>query len=371
MLATFTLVIVLCTLVGGKTREKQFVIINGKFENDAVNEYVSNASVPISEEVEAYRGAVTEVCIEYGIEDYVDLLLAIMMQESGGKGQDVFQCSESLGLSPDTIHVEQSINQGVSLMASLLEAAGVTGPADLEHIRLAIQAYNFGRGYISYALEHGGGWTQENTYAFARLKSGGRRNIGLRAEILGPWKYGDQHYTQHVLRYYPYMTYSSEGEAALVPLESRMSWLFPNGIPTSDAGMTQYLTTISVPVVDANGKQSTISLTVHRQLATEIKAIFEELNAMGFPVRGTDTAGYAWREMATSESISHHSYGCVIDLNWNSNPMIGVTGGEYLPGTDPYSVTPQVVEIFKKHGFYWGGDWTSSKDYMHFTYTNH
>ena len=51
--------------------------------------------------------------------------------------------------------------------------------------------------------------------------------------------------------------------------------------------------------------------------------------------------------------------------------MIGVTEGKYQPGVDPYSVTPEVVAIWKKHGFFWGGDWKSSKDYMHFTYTNH
>ena len=33
--------------------------------------------------------------IEYDIEDYVSLLQAIMMQESGGKGNDPMQASES------------------------------------------------------------------------------------------------------------------------------------------------------------------------------------------------------------------------------------------------------------------------------------
>ena len=38
----------------------------------------------------------------------------------------------------------------------------------------------------------------------------------------------------------------------------------------------------------------------------------------------------------------------------------------------PYYNNPQVVAIFKAHGFYWGGDWSPSfYDPMHFTYTNH
>lgn len=54
----------------------------------------------------------------------------------------------------------------------------------------------------------------------------------------------------------------------------------------------------------------------------------------------------------------------------DSNPLVYHGTGAYRPGSDPYSVTQQVVNIWKKHGFYWGGDWKSYKDYMHFTYTN-
>ena len=152
---------------------------------------------------------------------------------------------------------------------------------------------------------------------------------------------------------------------------SRLKWLFPAGLPVTPVQMQLYLTTIKVPVIDENGKSSTIQLTIHKKLVREITAVFNELKAIGFPVRKSDTAAYNWRNMASGSSRSHHSYGCVVDLNWNSNPMIGVTAGSYRPGTDPYSVTSQVVQIWKNHGFYWGGDWKTTKDYMHFTYTNH
>ena len=152
---------------------------------------------------------------------------------------------------------------------------------------------------------------------------------------------------------------------------SRLNWLFPDGLPVTPVQMQLYLTTIKVPVIDENGKSSTIQLTIHKKLEREITAVFSELKAIGFPVRKSDTAAYNWRNMVSGSSRSHHSYGCVVDLNWNSNPMIGVTAGSYRPGTDPYSVTSQVVQIWKNHGFYWGGDWKTTKDYMHFTYTNH
>ena len=152
---------------------------------------------------------------------------------------------------------------------------------------------------------------------------------------------------------------------------SRLKWLFPAGLPVTPVQMQLYLTTIKVPVIDENGKSSTIQLTIHKKLVREITAVFNELKAIGFPVRKSDTAAYNWRNMASGSSRSHHSYGCVVDLNWNSNPMIGVTAGSYRPGKDPYSVTSRVVQIWKNHGFYWGGDWKTTKDYMHFTYTNH
>lgn len=147
--------------------------------------------------------------------------------------------------------------------------------------------------------------------------------------------------------------------------------LFPNGVPTTKAEMERYLVTITVPIKDENGMSSTLQLRVHKNLTKNFMRAFQDMYTMGFPVRAEDTDTYNWRQMSSGRSRSHHSYGCVVDLNWNSNPMPGVTDGKYRPGIDPYSVTPQVVAIWKKYGFYWGGNWRSSKDYMHFTYTNH
>ena len=51
--------------------------------------------VSLSEEVIAYEDTIRKYAIEYDIEDYVSLLQAIMTQESGGKGSDPMQSSES------------------------------------------------------------------------------------------------------------------------------------------------------------------------------------------------------------------------------------------------------------------------------------
>lgn len=162
----------------------------------------SVTGLALSAEVEQYRERVAQEAEVNGIPDYVDLLLAIMMQESGGKVEDVFQCSESMGKAPNSISTEESIVQGVYVFAKLLNKAGVESPQDIDHIKLALQAYNFGSGFIKYAMDMSGGWTQEATDAWARDMSLGKKRSGDKAKNLGEWNYGDQFYTAHVLRYY-------------------------------------------------------------------------------------------------------------------------------------------------------------------------
>ena len=162
------------------------------------------------------------------------------------------------------------------------------------------------------------------------------------------------------------------GEAAGIPLEQRMSWLFPNGVPSSESEMQQYLTNIEVPITNESGSRSTLSLTVHKKLATEVKLLFDDMMKVNnFRIK-PDTYFYEWRLMASGTGhMSHHSYGVAIDINPDDNPAT-YTGGSYNPGGNYFSITDEIVQIWKKHGFYWGGDWSGYyKDYMHFTYTNH
>ncbi len=167
-----------------------------------------------------------------------------------------------------------------------------------------------------------------------------------------------------------------DSEISGIALEDRMTYLFPAGVPTTETEMAQYLITITVPYITTDGEEKTMSLTVHKKLANDILAAFEEMMALGFPINASETYCYGWRTMVSSStSLSHHSYGVAIDINSSDNPYISDTlvvgSNSYEPGVNPLSVTDEVVAIWKRHGFYWGGDWTSAKDYMHFTYTNH
>ena len=162
------------------------------------------------------------------------------------------------------------------------------------------------------------------------------------------------------------------GEAAKVPLEKRVEWLFPNGVPSSEDEMKQYKTDIIVDIIDESGNRSKLPLTVHKKLEPEIRLIFDEMmKVKNFRIK-PDVDSYEWRltESGTGR-MSQHSYGVAIDINPDDNPAT-YTGGSYNPGGNYFSITDEIVQIWKKHGFYWGGDWNGYyKDYMHFTYTNH
>lgn len=164
----------------------------------------------LSDEVESYRELVIAEANANNKLEYVPLFMAVMMQESGGEGNDVFTCYKYLGKKPSEVTVEESIKGGVEFLSSNLDRASVTSPQDILKIKLAIQGYNFGAGYITYALERDGKWTQENTDAFAKEKSNGKQRKGASARAAGKWDYGDQYYTSHVLRYYSYSTENAD-----------------------------------------------------------------------------------------------------------------------------------------------------------------
>ena len=375
-------------------------ILGGGEEEENKNSVVVYEDSPLSPEVEALREAVLKELKTYKKEEYINLCLAVVMQESHGQGEDVFQCSESLGKPAGTLKKAESIKQGVKLICGYIDHEKVKckNPQDMDKIKIVLQAYNYSGGYITWINEPAnvgkgasnpqdvfdaiGKWTQENALAYQKYKANGKTREGSAAEILGPYAYGDAYYVKHVLRYYQngseeMVMNAKAGEAAKVPYEQKRSYLFPGGIyPTNALEMEKYKTTISVPIYDEHGNKTTMNLTVHKKLAAEFKAIFEDMYKEKFPIKSSSTCAYVWKNIIGSGTVSQHSYGAAIDVNWNDNPCfyntnIDVTNGYlgYQPGKNKYSVTQKVINIWKAHGFYWGGDWSGKKDTMHFSYT--
>lgn len=160
----------------------------------------SNSYTPVSAEVEAYEPIIQKYAKEYGIPEYVELIKAVMMQESGGRGLDPMQAAEGsfntrYPHEPNGIKdPEYSIQCGVQELKAALTSAEVESPIDMEHIKLALQGYNFGNGYISWAKAKYGGYSYANAVEFSTQQ----------AQRLGWDSYGDTQYPAHVLRYYPY-----------------------------------------------------------------------------------------------------------------------------------------------------------------------
>ena len=173
----------------------------------------SNAYTPVSAEVEAYTPLIQKYAKQYGIPEYVELIKAVMMQESGGRGLDPMQAAEGsfntrYPHEPNGIKdPEYSIECGVQELKAALISAEVENPIDMEHIKFALQGYNFGNGYISWAKTNYGGYSYANAVEFSTMQ----------AARLGWDSYGDTQYPAHVLRYYPYgRAFTSGGNQAIV-----------------------------------------------------------------------------------------------------------------------------------------------------------
>lgn len=173
----------------------------------------SNTYTQVSAEVEAYDPLIRQYAKQYGIPEYVELIKAVMMQESGGRGLDPMQAAEGsfntkYPHEPNGIKdPEYSIQCGVQELKAALTSAEVESPIDMERIKLALQGYNFGNGYISWVKSKYGGYSYANAVEFSTQQ----------AQRLGWDSYGDTQYPAHVLRYYPYgRAFTAGGNQAIV-----------------------------------------------------------------------------------------------------------------------------------------------------------
>lgn len=152
----------------------------------------------VSDEVLKYENIMLKYARENQIEEYLALLQAMMMQESGGKGNDPMQSSEcefntQFEKVPNAINEpEYSIEVGIKYFAKCLAKADVKDKHDKNHLYLALQAYNYGVGYIDYVKQNDKQYTYQNAIDFSQ-KCKKEYDVTV---------YGDSKYVYHVLRYY-------------------------------------------------------------------------------------------------------------------------------------------------------------------------
>lgn len=157
---------------------------------------------------------------------------------------------------------------------------------------------------------------------------------------------------------------------------------------------------LNVLYYDFNREVKTGELICNKKIAQDLVEIFYELYVNEYQIQsirlideygGDDTASMAdnntscfnYRLVDGTSSLSKHALGCAIDINPFYNPYVvynrNGSGETYIsPGGSevyadrsrnfPYKIDENDLcyQLFKAHGFTWGGNWNSSKDYQHF-----
>lgn len=162
-------------------------------------------------------------------------------------------------------------------------------------------------------------------------------------------------------------------------------------VPLNDLRYVQVLYT------DFNGEEQSGELICNRQIAQDLLEIFYELHAAEYPIEkirlvdeydaddtlsmlDNNTSCFNFRPVEGSKNLSKHALGLAIDINPFYNPYVTYPKGQIRispQGSEPYADRSQdfpykidkndlCYRLFTEHGFTWGGNWKTLKDYQHF-----
>jgi hypothetical protein len=164
-----------------------------------------------------------------------------------------------------------------------------------------------------------------------------------------------------------------------------------SGCPVGPAALRR----VRVSYWGYDGKVHTGDLIVRSTEAQRVAGVFGKLYAGRFQVQrihpvqryGSDddaymaannTSAFNCRPVTGGTGWSEHAYGTAIDINPIQNPYVTRSGTVLPPEGRPYAdrsvkVTGTINRngvvraAFAEIGWEWGGDWTSTKDYQHFS----
>lgn len=150
---------------------------------------------------------------------------------------------------------------------------------------------------------------------------------------------------------------------------------------------------ISILYIDFNGNEKKGEIVADYRIADDLKEIFEELYKAKYPLervelidvyegnddlsmQNNNTSAFNFRYIAGTNKLSRHAEGLAIDINPLYNPQVtanAVYPEEGRPYIDRQNKRAHMIDkedlaykLFIEHGFTWGGNWSSSKDYQHF-----
>ncbi|WP_440071476.1 M15 family metallopeptidase [Streptosporangium sp. OZ121] len=175
------------------------------------------------------------------------------------------------------------------------------------------------------------------------------------------------------------------------PDQLRYSWRRGCPVQPDDLRM------ISMTYWGFDGRPHTGKMVINESVADQVVSVFRKLYGQRFPIRrmqpvevykGSDdasmaadnTSAFNCRRVGTTGNWSQHAYGLAIDVNTRENPYIhpypggtvdppNAKGYVRRPLDRPGVINPgdNVVRAFEKIGWGWGGSWSTSKDYQHFS----
>jgi len=150
---------------------------------------------------------------------------------------------------------------------------------------------------------------------------------------------------------------------------------------------------VHVKYIDFNDLEQDGEIICNKAIAQDLLEIFTELHRQRYQIEsvklvddfGADdensmaannSSCFNYRNIAGTDRLSNHSYGCAIDINPFYNPYITTqaiapAGAEIYADRKadfPHKIDKEDLcyRLFTEHGFTWGGDWNHSKDYQHF-----
>ncbi len=162
-------------------------------------------------------------------------------------------------------------------------------------------------------------------------------------------------------------------------------------VPTSD------LRYLHVLHVGFDGETHEGEMICNKAIAADLLDIFQKLYEAKYQIekirlvdeynaddelsmRDNNSSCFNFRFISHTTKVSKHGLGLAVDINTLYNPYVKIvdgkvniepaTAGDYVYRTKdfPHKIDENDLccKLFKQHGFEWGGDWKSVKDYQHF-----
>lgn len=152
-------------------------------------------------------------------------------------------------------------------------------------------------------------------------------------------------------------------------------------------------------IIHHDGKGNIVrgEMICNKAIAAALIDIFKQLYMANYPIErmmlidnydaddessmtANNTSSFCYRAVAGTKSISRHSYGMAVDINPLYNPCVKTRNGKLRvqpavgkkwanrSNKNKYTISrgDLCYRLFKAHGFRWGGEWKSLKDYQHF-----